>query len=271
MECIRLQQWQQTPITFTATYVAETPAGTETYKSCFQIEPNNQDYQVMEIAAFLIRSRGRCRSLYDRPGSRLKALPGVWNLILRQNMTAVVSSIWKAWTERRYFNGGDVIVFEFTNTNSRTWGIEIIYRRQVVMTTKTPAIPSPRDPVKCLTAIKELLEVREGIRGEKDSENQFLDRFITYRELIDIILNNEAIGMALSVALTAIVGFGTPSEITISGGAITVPGNSFFRYHTVDTEGDAASDDLTLINGGNAGELLMIQAAHEDSNSSHKE
>jgi hypothetical protein len=48
---------------------------------------------------------------------------------------------------------------------------------------------------------------------------------------------------------------GTGSELTISSGAITV--TEF--YHKVDTEGDAASDDLDTINGGSTGDSLVLR------------
>lgn len=56
---------------------------------------------------------------------------------------------------------------------------------------------------------------------------------------------------------------GTPSELTISGGAVTVTGSIAFRRHTIDTEGDGATDDLTTITGGNAGEILIISPADD--------
>lgn len=43
-------------------------------------------------------------------------------------------------------------------------------------------------------------------------------------------------------------------ELTIASGAITVTGVN----HTVDTEGDAASDDLDTINGGADGQILIL-------------
>jgi hypothetical protein len=46
-------------------------------------------------------------------------------------------------------------------------------------------------------------------------------------------------------------------ELTISSGAITVTGT----YHTVDTEGDASTDDLQVINGGTAGQILVLRTA----------
>lgn len=51
---------------------------------------------------------------------------------------------------------------------------------------------------------------------------------------------------------------GTPSELTIATGAITVDSSS----HIVDTEGDAATDDLTTINGGGQGDILVLTQAN---------
>lgn len=47
---------------------------------------------------------------------------------------------------------------------------------------------------------------------------------------------------------------GSPIELTISSGAVTITQS----WHTIDTEGDAASDDLDTINGGSEGDLLII-------------
>ena len=46
------------------------------------------------------------------------------------------------------------------------------------------------------------------------------------------------------------------TELTIASGAITVTND----YHKIDTEGDAASDDLVTINGGSTGQFLTIRA-----------
>lgn len=45
------------------------------------------------------------------------------------------------------------------------------------------------------------------------------------------------------------------SELTIASGAITVTGS----HHTVDTESDASTDDLDTINGGNTGDILLLE------------
>lgn len=47
-------------------------------------------------------------------------------------------------------------------------------------------------------------------------------------------------------------------ELTIASGAITVTSS----YHRVDTEGDAASDDLDTINGGTNGQILVLRSAN---------
>ena len=47
---------------------------------------------------------------------------------------------------------------------------------------------------------------------------------------------------------------GGRSEVTIASGAITVTRT----WHSVDTEGDAGTDDLTTINGGSDGRLLIL-------------
>jgi len=51
-----------------------------------------------------------------------------------------------------------------------------------------------------------------------------------------------------------------PTEKTIASGEITVTGNTRVRYHTIDTEGDAASDNLDTVNGGNVGDILILEA-----------
>ena len=55
-------------------------------------------------------------------------------------------------------------------------------------------------------------------------------------------------------------GFPSPTELTIASGAVALTGTQKFRFHSIDTEGDAATDDLGTIYGGNAGEILILQA-----------
>lgn len=58
-----------------------------------------------------------------------------------------------------------------------------------------------------------------------------------------------------SVVTSGDLRLGPYTELTISGGAITVTGS----LHSVDTEGNAASDDLVTINGGSTGSLLILR------------
>lgn len=52
------------------------------------------------------------------------------------------------------------------------------------------------------------------------------------------------------------------SELTVASDAITITSNDRVVHHTVDTEGDASSDNLDTINGGDhVGQVLILQAA----------
>ena len=52
--------------------------------------------------------------------------------------------------------------------------------------------------------------------------------------------------------------FGSPVELTISGGSITVTQT----FHTIDTEGDASTDDLEQISGAVQGAIYIFAAAN---------
>lgn len=56
-----------------------------------------------------------------------------------------------------------------------------------------------------------------------------------------------------------VLDFKAPTELTIAAGAITVTQT----FHTVDTEADAATDDLDTINGGSDGRLIVIKAVND--------
>ena len=60
-------------------------------------------------------------------------------------------------------------------------------------------------------------------------------------------------GVTVSGGITTLGSF---SELTINSGQITVTQS----VHTVDTEGDAASDDLETINGGTTGSILVLKS-----------
>jgi|GEM_PF-2688631 len=67
-------------------------------------------------------------------------------------------------------------------------------------------------------------------------------------------------GVWHEIARSRAAGFPAPTELTIASSAVTVTGTQKFRFHSIDTEGDAATDNLYVINGGNAGEILVLQA-----------
>ena len=49
-----------------------------------------------------------------------------------------------------------------------------------------------------------------------------------------------------------------PTELTISGGTVALTQS----HHTIDTEGDASTDNLDTITGGTLGQILIIRAAN---------
>lgn len=84
-----------------------------------------------------------------------------------------------------------------------------------------------------------------------------------YQDVVALPANNLFTGdntLSGDTSLTGKVLTPNDGELTISTGAVTVTG----AYHDIDTEGDAASDDLDTISGGADGQELVIQAAHTD-------
>ena len=77
----------------------------------------------------------------------------------------------------------------------------------------------------------------------------------------DTLTVNSVSNFNSTTKLKSKVSFDTPTELTISTGAITATKS----YHTVEVEGGAAaSDDLDTINGGVIGMVIILQAAHAD-------
>uniref|UniRef100_A0A6M3IST8 Tail protein n=1 Tax=viral metagenome TaxID=1070528 RepID=A0A6M3IST8_9ZZZZ len=115
-------------INITATYVAENFGGSETWKTAFQIVPTLDDYQVMEARLTLSAAGGTSENFTITLDS---AEGAAWDCTLEtQDMNAVAFDdvIWGI-NERRFFDGDDVLLFQYANSNSRTWGLELIYRR----------------------------------------------------------------------------------------------------------------------------------------------
>lgn len=61
-----------------------------------------------------------------------------------------------------------------------------------------------------------------------------------------------------NMTVNGIISFGAAPELTISSGVITVTAS----YHQVDTQSDAATDDLDTINGGVQGGIYIFRAAN---------
>jgi hypothetical protein len=80
--------------------------------------------------------------------------------------------------------------------------------------------------------------------------------------ILNVDATNERVGIGISPQATlhidGDVAFGQGLELTISGGAVTVT----HSYHHIDTESDAGTDDLVTINGGYAGQILIIRNSH---------
>ena len=71
----------------------------------------------------------------------------------------------------------------------------------------------------------------------------------------DISMTSD-VSIAGDVTIEGKTSIGDGSELTIATGAITITTG----FHEVDTEGDAATDDLETINGGIDGQIIVINA-----------
>lgn len=132
------------------------------------------------------------------------------------------------------------------------------------MALRFPGIPDSADLKTLLPAIKETIEIWRGLRGPKDKYGKYPNRVVTASELAELVASDPTITTTLITAVSASIGFGAPTEKTISSGIIAVTGSTWFRFHTVDTESDAATDDLTTISGGAAGEVILLKAESGD-------
>ena len=56
------------------------------------------------------------------------------------------------------------------------------------------------------------------------------------------------------------IALGAAAKLTIATGEVT----KTQTYHSVETEAEAASDDLATINGGSAGDVLILRPFHTD-------
>jgi len=84
--------------------------------------------------------------------------------------------------------------------------------------------------------------------GSHSDFSSYLDQAV--KQASNVIFGGATINGKLSL--------GAPTELTISGGAITVTRS----FHKVDTEGEAATDNLDTINGGVIGMKLILRSVH---------
>jgi transcriptional regulator of nitric oxide reductase len=71
-------------------------------------------------------------------------------------------------------------------------------------------------------------------------------------------LESEIEGLKLREHRHPIINLGVPVELTIAAGIVIRTRSN----HTIDTQADAATDDLDTINGGKEGDLLFLRAAN---------
>jgi len=81
-----------------------------------------------------------------------------------------------------------------------------------------------------------------------------------------VIVQDDITKKVLKSNITGITGdgFNEPTELTINSGAVSVSGSVKWRFHSIDTEDGIASDDLDTINGGNIGDILILQAVNSE-------
>ena len=85
----------------------------------------------------------------------------------------------------------------------------------------------------------------------------FDDTKATFDTLTATEYNNLITFIKSTTPSSGTIGFGTPSELTISSGSVTKTAS----FHTIDTESDAATDDLDTISGGTTGDIIILKAA----------
>jgi hypothetical protein len=102
-------------------YVAETPNGTETVKFVVDPECDFVLYQIdLHLSAAAAASENFVATVDANAGS---AYDGN---ILTQNVNGLADI---NWSGEKYFFNGDKIRFQLPNTDSRTYGLSVLYRR----------------------------------------------------------------------------------------------------------------------------------------------
>jgi len=106
-----------------ATFVADTFAGTETAKTA--LKPG-VDFQMIEARLHLSAVGGAVEDYTITLDSENGTAFDVVLETAAMNADADVPTLWNE--KKRCFNSGDVLLFEYLNTNNKTWGLEVIYR-----------------------------------------------------------------------------------------------------------------------------------------------
>lgn len=119
-----------------------------------------------------------------------------------------------------------------------------------------PAIPGAFNVKGCLEKVKEALEIGLGRRGLRNAEGRYLDKFITFRELEDLILASDTIGSAVAHSVSVKYGMNDPVDVTIASGVITVTGSGLV---TVSSE-SGTTDQLDRISGLAKGNTVYVVA-----------
>lgn len=89
--------------------------------------------------------------------------------------------------------------------------------------------------------------------------------YLTYRyfngsTVVDVLIlnNNGLVEVKSELEVQGFYSFENSTELTIASGIVTATKS----YHKIDTEGDAATDDLNTINGGSTGRIVIFTSAN---------
>jgi len=112
-------------ITCYGTYVAETPAGTETISV---ILAPGVSFEILEIRMHLNSAPTTSEYFTVTLDNNLGTY---WDTVLYKHDFAATSTTDLLWSPDRdhTFDPGDKIVFAWNNTDTKTWGMEVKYRR----------------------------------------------------------------------------------------------------------------------------------------------
>lgn len=126
------------------------------------------------------------------------------------------------------------------------------------------------DDIDTIVADNDTFVVLRADAGDTITLKHGLSNITTFSGDDVVLSGNKAVLVFVQGGQAAVIGggagggvdFGTASELTIASGAVTRTA----YHHTIDTESDAASDDLDTINasGATAGRALIIRPAHTD-------